>query len=102
MKSLDFSLYALSISVAAAMLAGCGGSQPLIGEPGAMAQSEVQPSISVQRDADGSWMVPDATRQDLLYIANSTTVTVYSYPGGQHLRTLYHFYDPQGECVDKN
>jgi hypothetical protein len=34
MKSLDFSRYALSSCVAAAMLAGCGGSQPPIGAPG--------------------------------------------------------------------
>ena len=34
-----FSRYAFSISVAAAMLAGCEGSQPPIGGPGAMAQS---------------------------------------------------------------
>jgi hypothetical protein len=49
-----------------------------------------------------SWMAPGAASQDLLYIANSTTVTVYSYPSGQHLGTLHGFYAPQGECVDKN
>ena len=31
MKSLDFSRYALTCCVAAAMLAGCGGSQPPVG-----------------------------------------------------------------------
>jgi len=39
MKCLDFGRFALSMGVAAAMLAGCGGSQPLIGAPGAMPQS---------------------------------------------------------------
>jgi hypothetical protein len=39
MRSLDFIRYALSSCVAAAMLAGCGGSQPPIGAPGAMPQS---------------------------------------------------------------
>lgn len=34
MKSLEFSRYALSMGVAAAMLAGCGGSQPPIGAAG--------------------------------------------------------------------
>jgi hypothetical protein len=38
MKVSDFSRYALSVSIAA-MLAGCGGSQPPIGAPGAMPQS---------------------------------------------------------------
>ena len=35
MKSLDFSLYAVNCGVAAALLAGCGGSQPPIGALGA-------------------------------------------------------------------
>jgi hypothetical protein len=39
MKSVDFGRYALSSCVATAMLAGCGGSQPPIGAPGAMPQS---------------------------------------------------------------
>lgn len=49
-----------------------------------------------------SWMAPGAASQDLLYVANSTTVAVYTYPGGRHVGTLKHFYDPQGECVDKS
>ncbi len=36
MKSREFSRFALSICAAAAMLAGCGGSQPPIAAPGAM------------------------------------------------------------------
>lgn len=39
MKGLDLSHYTLSIGVAAALLAGCGGSQPPIGPPGATEQS---------------------------------------------------------------
>ncbi len=39
MKSLDFSRYALSMGVAAALLASCGGSQPPIGAPRAMTSS---------------------------------------------------------------
>ncbi|MGC2495189.1 hypothetical protein [Candidatus Binatus sp.] len=38
MTRLDFSRNAHSVFVAAAMLAGCGGSQPPIGAPGAMPQ----------------------------------------------------------------
>lgn len=44
MKSLEVGRYALSISVAAALLAGCGGSQLPIGAPGAMPQT---PALSV-------------------------------------------------------
>ena len=39
MRSLDFSRNALMVYVTAAMLAGCGGSQPPIGAPGAVAQN---------------------------------------------------------------
>ena len=39
MKSLGLSRYALTMGVAAAMLAGCGGSQPPIDAPGAMPQT---------------------------------------------------------------
>ena len=35
-KSLDFSHHALGVALATALLAGCGGSQPPIGAPGAM------------------------------------------------------------------
>jgi hypothetical protein len=35
MRSLGLGRYALRITVATAMLAGCGGSQPPIGVPGA-------------------------------------------------------------------
>ena len=46
MRTQDFGRYALSSSVAAAMLAGCGGSQPTIGQPGAMPQSALSASGS--------------------------------------------------------
>jgi hypothetical protein len=45
MKSLEFGRCALSIGVVAAMLAGCGGSQPPIGAPGAMPQSRARALI---------------------------------------------------------
>jgi hypothetical protein len=67
MKSLDFSRYALGICVASAMLAGCGGSQPPTGAPGAMPQSAME---SAQ----------DAHSGPLLYVSNdgeAHDVTVY-------------------------
>ena len=39
MRSLDFRRYVLSGCATAAMLAGCGGSRPPIGAPGAMPQT---------------------------------------------------------------
>ena len=98
MNSLDFNRYALCISAAIAMLPGCGGSQSPIGAAGAMPQSH---SFSMNPDHKGSWMAPGAAKDDLLYITNHDTVTVYSYPDGRHVGTLKGFYDPEAECVDK-
>ena len=100
---------ALGICLAAAMLAGCGGSQPLVGTPGAIQQSVAQSLPLAQHDAiaahgddRSSWMAPDAVTQDLLYVGgNSGDVTVYSYPKGKLLGTLTGFNLPAGECVDK-
>jgi sugar lactone lactonase YvrE len=44
MKAFSFGTYALSAGVAVALLAGCGGSQPPIGAPGAMPQSVMDSS----------------------------------------------------------
>jgi hypothetical protein len=60
MKSLDFGRYALSSCVALAMLAGCGGSQPPIGAPGAMPPQSVPAAAQYDRAAP------------LLYVANFT------------------------------
>jgi hypothetical protein len=42
MRFWDLSRYALSASVAAALLTGCGGSQPPIGAPGAMLKNHAR------------------------------------------------------------
>ena len=81
MMSLNLGRYALCGAVAAALLAGCGGSQPPIGAPGAMPQSSALQSQSAQRDRSGSWMLPEATSEDLLYVSDGFygDVFVYSY-----------------------
>ena len=50
-----FSRYALSRCVTAAILSGCGGSQPPIGPSGAMQQS---PAIVTRAERGTSWMLP--------------------------------------------
>jgi hypothetical protein len=100
MMGLNLGRYALSSCVAAAMLAGCGGSQPPIGAPGAMQQSSALQSQSAQRDDGGSWMASDAASQNLLYVSNVHDVTVYSYPHGRLVGKLKGFYVTGGECVD--
>ena len=46
-------------------------------------------------------MLPDAATQDLLYVSNVRTVTVYSYRQGKLEGKLKGFYRTGGECVDK-
>jgi hypothetical protein len=106
---------ALDASLAMAMLAGCGGSQPPTGAPGAMPQAF---AIATQADRGTSWMLPEAKRiarhdragswmspaakhEGLLYVSDSRAkVYVYSYPQGDLVGTLTGFDAPQGECVD--
>lgn len=97
MKGLDLSGYAFGICAAAAILAGCSGSQAPIGTPGVMQQSR---AITPQAGGDGSWMLPEAKTEDLLYATNVYTVTVYDYKTGKHVGTLKHFYGPEYECSD--
>jgi len=80
-----------------AMLAGCGGSQPPTGAPGAMPQS---PAIARQAKRGGSWMLPEAISEDLLYVTNYSTVLVYSYPEGKLVGVLKGFVSASGACGD--
>jgi hypothetical protein len=45
-------------------------------------------------------MLPEAKNEDLLYVSNVYTITVYSYPKGKLVGTLENFDKPYGECVD--
>jgi hypothetical protein len=93
------SRYALSISVAAGLLAGCGSAQPPLAAPAVVPRSH---AIATRTDRSGSWMAPDAASQDLLYVSNTNDVTVYSYPRGRLEGKLKHFYIAEGQCVDQN
>ena len=102
MKSLDFSRYALSSCVAAAMLAGCGGSQPPIGAPGAMPQTSAS---AAHAERGKSWASPNAKRSDLLYVSDMGTddVSFLSYPAGTLQGKITDFgAAPAGMCVDAN
>jgi hypothetical protein len=83
--------------VTAALLAGCGGSQPPIGPPGAMPQS---PAVA-QADRSGSWMRKSVNKSDLLYVSDgSHEVYVYSYPKGTLVGKLGGFEGLDGMCAD--
>ena len=74
MRRLDFGRMALCSCAAAAMLAGCGGSQPLTGAPGATARTSSLPRPA----GDG----------DLLYVPGRGNSYVLAYPGGQVVGTI--------------
>ncbi len=86
--------FALSISVAAVLLAGCGV-LPLSLSKGQDDATHV--------DRGGSWMLPEAKRDDLLYVVDEGTraVSIYSYPHEKLVGTLTGFDYPTGDCVDK-
>jgi hypothetical protein len=85
---------AISLCVAVA-IAGCGGSQPPIA-PGALPQA---PTITTPTDQRGSWMLPEANGQDLLYISDYYGVHMYSYPKGQYVGDIGAF--GYGLCSDR-
>lgn len=81
--------YALILSLAAAMLAGCGAAQP-------------QPIVPVTAQRASSWMAPNSSSQDLLYVSNGSNVNVYSYPGLTIVGQLAFFGYAGSECSDSS
>jgi hypothetical protein len=67
------------------MLAGCGGSQPPIGAPGALPQSR---AMTMYGGNDQSLALPDAHGRDLLYVTGYPSTTLYTYPKGEFISTL--------------
>jgi hypothetical protein len=92
---------ALSIVAAGATLAGCGGSQPPIGVPGAMPQTSALAPHGGHRK---SWMLPEASNGDLLYVSDAGSGAVYmlTYPEGKVVATLGGLVgNPQRVCSDR-
>jgi hypothetical protein len=81
------------------LLAGCGGSQPPIGAPGAMPQRRAATTPANRAE---SWMLPEAKSEDLLYASNtSNEVFVYSYPTMVVVGELSLPQNAWGVCSDK-
>jgi hypothetical protein len=98
MRSLDFSRYVLSGVAAAAMLAGCGGSQPPIGAPGAMPQTA---AIATQDHKDYD------VRGPLLYVTDLTENVVTVYHADAKDPTPFATISaglnaPAGDCIDSH
>ena len=88
MSSLRFSRNVPNLCAAAVVLAGCSGSQPPIGAPGAMPQSQTS-AIATRAKRGGSWMLPEAKSSNLLYVADSASgVYVFTYPKGRQVGLL--------------
>lgn len=60
------------------------------------------PSLRIEHRTNKvrSWMLPEASSTDLLYVTNLHNVTIYSYPVGKLVGKLKDFYVADGECVD--
>jgi hypothetical protein len=80
------------------ILAGCAGSG-----------SGLQPSVAVPNtnrvshvSGNGSWILPEAKNDDLLYISDliAQVVDIYTYRGHKLVGTLTGFFNPEGLCVD--
>ena len=116
MRISDFSRDALSICVAAAMLAGCGGSQPPIGAPGAMPQSRFSNSFDAaiktsitKRASRMKAQTPDyVVSGSLLYVADFDSppydgVTIYDAKENNPAPIAVinsNIFQPNGDCVD--
>ncbi|HET6275371.1 MAG TPA: hypothetical protein VFE16_05450 [Candidatus Cybelea sp.] len=87
---------AFALGVATAILSGCGGTG--IPTPGTITQS-----ASVQHDRAGSWMLPEAKRQNLLYVTlpYEHSVNIYTFPGGHLVGQITDDNYPNTVCSDK-
>lgn len=90
--------YALMLG-AAAVLAACGATQLPIGAPGSMPQSRTP---ATHTESGGSWMLPEAKAENLLYVSDelSGDVDVYRYWQQKRVGVLTGFKEPTGECAD--
>jgi hypothetical protein len=80
LKTLDSVHKAFRTCAAVALLAGCGGSQPPIGEPGAMPQSPAIARHAAQRSIFGT-LAPDSAKRGIYASENlSSTADVFGYP----------------------
>jgi|HubBroStandDraft_4_1064222.scaffolds.fasta_scaffold00014_64 hypothetical protein len=100
MQAIKFAQRALSFVAVAVLLAGCGGdvgSAPM--QTSLLPPSNILGSAHTKR-AD-SWMLPEATSEDLLYVSDAAgVVDVLSYPDGKLVGVLKGFSSPAGLCSD--
>jgi hypothetical protein len=101
MRTLRLRPQALALCAVVVMLAGCGGSNATMSgavPQGVTAQSRAHEARS------GSWMLPEAKSEDLLYLSSDgdSEVLVYALPSGKPVGELTGIPYPVFECVDKS
>lgn len=80
------------------ILSGCAGGgagwQPSAAAPSANARAHAS--------VGGSWILPEAKNDDLLYISDliGQVVDIYTYKSHKLVGTLTGFFNPEGLCVD--
>ncbi len=97
MRTRNLGPVTLTSCIAAALLAGCGGSQPPIGAPGAMPQTS---AIATHARSGKSWMLPEAKSEDLLYVSTFYGVYVFKSPSGSLVGNL-DVPGPGGLCSNR-
>jgi hypothetical protein len=118
MRTANIAKYATIAVGSVTILTACSGSSapPFPGAVGpsgriaGQASASPSPSRSLPELADAalagrrrqgsSWLSSEAVSDDLVYVSNAYTVTVYSYPQGKLVGTLRGFLRPLGDCAD--
>lgn len=102
MNSLEFGRFAVSMGVAAALLAGCGGSQPPIGTSAAIPHNgEIAQHLG---DGSAPFVGPSSKSKALLYVASDVTnfVYIFNLSNGKLIKKLSGLNGPEGLCSDNS
>lgn len=93
--------FAGGLLAAGVLLAGCALPLSLSKGQGDAGQSGI-PALA-HANHDGSWMLPDEVRKNLLYVSDQSTgdLDVFDYPRGIMVGRITGLPEPQGLCADK-
>lgn len=91
---------AISAAACCAVLAGCSTASSSVPQSPALAGAT---RLLGHMDRASSWVLPEAKKQDLLYVSDleAQEVFIYAYRAKKLVGTLSGFFNPEGLCVDK-
>ncbi|HEX4014000.1 MAG TPA: hypothetical protein VHX17_08950 [Candidatus Cybelea sp.] len=92
--------YLLVAIAGGAIVAGCSASSSPMPQAAALAGGT---RVLGRLDHGPSWILPDAKKQNLLYVSDleAQEVFIYVYGSKKLVGTLGGFFNPEGLCVDK-